>query len=146
MGKLKAKFENFRFKGTLTIVLVFALIAALLFVELRGVQIYYNSRHLGPLPPDLVVTNEAAYNVQAEDTLLLYSSTEPASASAYREFQVILRDMKWGTRTVDISSDNVPELEAYDTVILLLADLSQLENSLVDICAWVRSEIGRAHV
>ena len=139
MGKLKAKFENFRFKGTLSIVFLFALIAVLLFVELRGVQIYYNKKHLDPLPADRVVTVEAACGVQPKDTLLLYSSKEPASAAAYQEFQVILRDMKWGTTTVDVSSQSVPKPEKYDTVILLLSDLTQLGEKLIDICDWVRS-------
>lgn len=139
MGNLKAKFENFRFKGTLSIVFLFALIAVLLFVELRGVQIYYRKKHLDLLPADQVVTGEAACSVQPKDTLLLYSSKEPASAAAYQEFQVILRDMKRGTTAVDVSSRSVPAPEKYDTVILLLTDLSQIGDTLIDICDWVRS-------
>ena len=139
MGKLKTKIKNFRFKGILMIVFVFALIAMLLFVELRGVQIYHNKKHLDLLPPEKVVTNEVAYRAQAKDTLLLYSSKEPASAAAYEHFQVILRDMKWGTRMLDISAQSIPELEAYDTAILLLSDLSQLGDKLITICDWVRA-------
>ena len=52
MGNLKAKIKNFRFKGTLTIVLVFALIAAILFVELSGVQFNYNQKALELLPKE----------------------------------------------------------------------------------------------
>ena len=138
MGKLKTKFENFRFKGTLSIVCIFALIAVLLFVELRGVQIYYNKKHLDPLPPDRIVTNAAACSMQSEDTLLLYSSQEPLSEAAYQQFQVILRDMKWGTTFVDVSARRVPSLERYNRVIVLLSDLAQLGDNLISICDWVR--------
>ena len=46
MGSLREKLNHFRFKGTLAIVLVFALIAAILLVELSGVQVQYNQKTL----------------------------------------------------------------------------------------------------
>jgi hypothetical protein len=104
--------NHFRFKGTLMIVFIFALISGVLLVELSGVQIYHNKKQLEFLPKDKVVTNEAAYSIQQEDVLLLYSSADSASASAYQQFQIILRDMKWGTRALDISVQSIPEPEA----------------------------------
>ena len=64
MGILKAKWNNFRFKGILAIALVFALIAAVLLVELSGVRFRYTQKTLDLLPKEKIVTK-----VQAGRTL-----------------------------------------------------------------------------
>ena len=138
MENLKAKIEQFRFKGTLMVVLIFALISVLLIVELSGVQIHYNKKHLELLPPEKVVTNESAYNLQSKDILMLYNSKNSASAAAYDQFLVMLRDMKWGTKTVDVSTQRIPEFKTYNAVIILLSDLSAVGDKLIEICDWVR--------
>ena len=56
MGKLKAKFDNFRFKGILVIAIIFAFISAVLFVELSGVQVNYAQKTFSFLPQDRIVT------------------------------------------------------------------------------------------
>ena len=55
MGSLKAKLQNFRFKGTLMIVLVFALIATILFIELSGVRYRYAQKEITLLPEEKIV-------------------------------------------------------------------------------------------
>ena len=46
MGKLKAKFDQFRFKGILVITFIFALISIVLFIELSGVQVNYTQKKM----------------------------------------------------------------------------------------------------
>ena len=142
---MRAKINNFRFKGTLMIVFIFALISGLLLIELSGVQIYHNKKQLEFLPKDKVVTNEAAYSIQQEDVLLLYSSADPASASAYQQFQIILRDMKWGTKAVDLSDESIPDIKDHTLVIVLFSDLSYVGDRLIDICNWVRDDGGNVY-
>lgn len=145
MGKLTAKIKNFRFKETLVIVIVFAVIAGILLVELSGVQIYYNKKLLEFLPKDKIVTNDAAYSMQKEDVLLIYSSTDPVSASAYEQFRLILRDMKWGTKVVDVDDESIPDPQNHRLVILLFSDLSYVGDKLIDICNWVQEDGGNAY-
>ena len=145
MGNIKAKMRHFRFKGTLMIVFIFALISGVLLVELSGVQIYHNKKQLEFLPKDKIVTNDAACSLQQEDVLLLYSSADPASAMAYQQFQVILRDMKLGAKVVDLPSESIPDIKDHSLVIVLFSDLSYVGDRLVDICNWVRDEGGNVY-
>ena len=145
MGKLKAKFDSFRFKGTLVIVLVFALIASILLVELSGVQFQYNRNKLELLPEGKIVTKASAYDSLKKDVLLLYKSTDGASANAYEQFEVILQDMKWGANVVDMAVSSLPDYRSYRLIIALFTDLSPLGNALIDICNWVREEGGNVY-
>ena len=137
MGKLKAKFDQFRFKGILVITLVFALISIVLFIELSGVQVNYTKNKMVFLEKDQVVTKEQACGELEKDTLLLYSSADKASASAYEQFAVILDDMKVGTLAVDLAHASIPNYQSYSVVIVLFSDLSYIGEELISICKWV---------
>lgn len=139
MGKLKAKLDAFRFKGILSIVLVFALIAVVLFVELSGVQVRYAKKSLELLPKDKIVTKAQACANLDKTTLLLYSKEDKASMGALEQFDLILSDMKIGTTKVDLSVSEIPSLNEYSVVIILFSDLSFVGEPLVDICKWVHS-------
>lgn len=145
MGDLTGKVNSFRFKGTLAVVAVFALIAAILFVELLGVQFNYGQKSLELLPQKYVVTKSAAFDALEKDTLLLYSSAEASSLNAYEQFEVILTDMKVGTNVVDLSSQAVPPFEDCKVVIVLLGDLSPLGDTLISLCQWVRDDGGNVY-
>ena len=137
MGKLKAKFNNFRFKGILVIAIIFAFISAVLFVELSGVQVNYAQKTFSFLPQDRIVTKKMACSDLERDTLLLYSSKDKASDLAYEQFAVILDDMKVGTEVVDLAYNSIPDYQHCSVVILLFSDLSHVGEELIDICDWV---------
>ena len=137
MGKLKAKFDNFRFKGILVIAFIFALISIVLFVELSGVQFHYTQKALAFLSQEQVVTKEQAVSQLEQDTLLLYSSKDKASLSAYEQFVVILNDMKVGTTFVDLAYAPIPNYRSYSAIIILFSDLSYVGEELIPICEWV---------
>jgi len=145
LENLKAKLDNFRFKGTLVIVLVFAMIAAILFVELSGVQVYYNQKTLELLPKDKIVTKAEAYGSLGQDVLLLYSHADAASRNAYEQFEVILSDMKWGTKAVDLAEHSIPSFDGYRVVIVLFSDLSFVGEKLIDLCNWVSRDGGNVY-
>ncbi len=145
MGKLIAKFRNFRFKGTLTIVIVFALIAAILLVELSGVKFNYTQKELSLLPKEKIVTKAEACSMVKQDTLLLYSSSDKASMNAFEQFEVILSDMRWGTKVIDLSKEAAFQISDYSVVVILFSDLSNVGERLIDICNWVRDEGGNVY-
>ena len=145
MGNLKAKFENFRFKGTLVIAVVFALIAAILFIELSGVKANLSQNTLELLPKEKIVTKDMAYSGLKEENLLLYSTEDPASSAALEQFDVILADMKWGTRKVNLAESEIPDFRDYKVVIILLADLTHVGDKITDICNWVHDDGGNVY-
>ncbi len=52
--------------------------------------------------------------------------------------------MKVGTDVVDLQSDSViPDYDEYETVVVLLSDISPLKEKLLELCDWV-SEGGNA--
>lgn len=137
MGILKAKLENFRFKGTLAIVLIFALIAAILFIELSGVRFNYTQKKLDLLSKEQIVTKSQAYSMTKKDTLLLWSKNEPASLDAYSDISVIISDMKIGVDEVDPTVSVLPDFSKYKAIIILFSDLSYIGEQIIDICEWV---------
>jgi len=142
LGSLKAKIQNFRFKGTLMIVLVFALIAIILFIELSGVRYRYAQKELTLLPKEKIVTKTVALNNIKKDTLLLYSSNDKASLNAFAQFKVVLADMKYGTNALDLANEEINEIENYSVIIILFSDLSHVGEKLIDICDWVHDDGG----
>lgn len=138
MGHLRRKAQRFQFKSILTIALVFALIAVILFVELTGVQFRYVKRKLELLQKDQIVTKEQSCAALEIDTLLLWNRDEESSSSAMEEFEVILADMKVGYRSVDISKEEIPDYAPYQVVIPLLENLTPMGDKLQELCQWVR--------
>ena len=138
MEKLRTEWNRFRFKGVLAIALVFALIAAILLMELSGVRFRYTQKSLDLLPEEQVVTKAEACTTLYNDTLVLYSNKDRASVPALEQFAVILQDMKVGAVTVDLSTQAIPEFSNFSVMIVLLSDLSHLGNTLIEVCEWVR--------
>ena len=137
MGELIRRVREFRFKGILVILLVFALMAAVLLVELSGIRANRYARRLELLPSEKIVTLAEALAAQPKSTLVLYNSAEDSSSLAALQLEVMLRDMKVGSQWVDLALDAVPAVDTYQTVILLLSDLSVLGESLSALCDWI---------
>ena len=145
MGNLKAKIQNFRFKGTLMIVLVFALIATILFIELSGVRYRYAQKELTLLPEEKIVTKTEALSAVKKDTLVIYSTADKASSEAYPQFEVMLTDMKKGNVAIDLAKNPIPEFKDYSIIIILFTDLSFVGAPIIDICNWVHDDGGNVY-
>lgn len=64
-------------------------------------------------------------------------SSQEESEQAWIEFQRIFMDMRVGTDVIDVQKDTIPDLDAYEIVVLLLSDLDPLKEKVLDICEWV---------
>jgi len=137
LGKLIKKLTDFRYKGILAIVFVFALISAILFVELRGVQANYTSTALDMLPAEKIVTKADANQRLSRDVLIVWDSEKADSQAIFAEFEVILDDMKIGRDPIDLQTETLPSFEQYQTVVILMSDLSPLGEEVVDLADWV---------
>lgn len=70
--------------------------------------------------------------------LVLRNSEDEASVAAWEQFQQIFKDMKVGTDVVDLqSASSIPDYHAYETVVVLLSDVSTLKENLMELCDWV---------
>lgn len=54
-------------------------------------------------------------------------SSQEESEQAWIEFQRIFMDMRVGTDVIDVQKDTIPDLDAYEIVVLLLSDLDPLK-------------------
>lgn len=137
MGKLRNVVRHFQFKGILVITFIFALMAAILWVELTGVQINYATKTLTLLPKEAVKTKEEALSDVRVDTLLLWDSENSYSVEALEQFDVILMDMKVGCEKADVQKKSAFDFSKYNVVIVLLSDLSPMGEDIVPLCEWV---------
>ena len=137
MERLRAKLAAFEYKGLAAITIVFAVITVILFLERSGIQYQYNKLSLSFLPSDATMPKAEALAQVPKDCLLLYSSEIVESRQALEEFEMILTDMKVGHDTVDIAEVDDYDFNDYATAILLINNLSYLQDKLMELDAWV---------
>lgn len=56
---------------------------------------------------------------------------------ALPEFERMFMDMRVGIEVVDVSSQALPDFSAYETVVVLLTDLSPLKEEVLALASWV---------
>ena len=143
MVRLKS-LKTFPFKSMLVILCVFMMMAVVLFAERSGIQYTEKNRKVAYLDREEVVTEQTAVKSLPKTCLVLRNSADEASEQAWTQFQQIFKDMKVGTDVVDLKSDSViPDYDEYETVVVLLSDISPLKEKLLELCDWV-SEGGNA--
>ena len=134
MVRFIKKNRNFQFKGILMILGCFILIAAVLFAERSGVQYQEKKRQISYIDKDKIITEKEAADSLKKTCLVLCDSSQEESEQAWIEFQRIFMDMRVGTDVIDVQKDTIPDLDAYETVVLLLSDLDPLKEKVLDIC------------
>ena len=133
------KVKAFQFKGILVILGCFLLIGAILFAERSGLPYREKAKKLTYLDADKVVTEETAVKTLKPTCLVLTDSSQADSTVAWIQFEQIFKDMKVGTDLVDVNHESIPDdLSDYETVVVLLSDLSPLKENVLKISDWVK--------
>ena len=133
------KVKAFQFKGILVILGCFLLIGAILFAERSGLSYREKAKKLTYLDADKVVTEETAVKTLKPTCLVLTDSSQANSTMAWIQFEQIFKDMKVGTDLVDVNHESIPDdLSDYETVVVLLSDLSPLKENVLKISDWVK--------
>ena len=133
------KVKAFQFKGILVILGCFLLIGAILFAERSGLSYREKAKKLTYLDADKVVTEENAVKTLKPTCLVLTDSSQANSTMAWIQFEQIFKDMKVGTDLVDVNHESIPDdLSDYETVVVLLSDLSPLKENVLKISDWVK--------
>ena len=137
MARLKS-LRTFPFKSMLVILCVFLMIAMVLFAERSGIQYKEKKRKISYLDQEKVVTEQTAVKSLPKTCLVLRNSEDEASEQAWIQFQQIFNDMKVGTDVVDLHvTSSIPDYHGYETVVVLLSDISPMKENLLELCSWV---------
>ena len=129
--------RKFRFKGMLIVLLVFLLMGAVLYAERSGIRYQETARQISYMEPEQVVTEKEAVKALKTTCLVLTDRTQEASMQAWPEFERMFMDMRIGVEAVDVSSQELPDFSAYETVVVLLSDLSPLKEEVLELASWV---------
>ncbi len=137
MESLKSKIVKFRYSGVIAVVLVFALISFILFLERSGIKFNYNASKLDFLPEEAAFTKAQACATLDKNALVLWNSGKADSKEAMEQFEVILTDMKQGFESLDLAKDELCDFDDYETVIVLLSELDVLGVDIISLCDMV---------
>ena len=138
MAGLINSLKNIPFKSMFVIFGVFMMIAAVLFAERSGIQYKEANRKVVYLDKEEVITEEEAVRSLKKSCLVLRDSRDEASEQAWVQFQQIFKDMKIGVNAIDLSDTSpIPDYNGYETVVVLLRNVSTLKENLINLCEWV---------
>lgn len=131
------RWKTFRYKGLMVILAVFLVIGLILFAERSGIQYIETDRQVSYLDEE----ESAAAGETAKELhpvcLVLMDSKNATSVAAWEEFERILSDMKVSCQVVDVAVDTLPAYEDFETVVLLLTDVSPLKEEVLELADWV---------
>lgn len=130
---------HFRWTGMLVVWAVFIAMAAVLLVERAGVQYSSTQHELGMLADNDAVQASAAIAGSKPTCLVITDSSQYDVADAREQFVQILLDMKIAHRDVDLATDGaaaIPDLAAFERVIVLMPSLDALGTHLSDLASW----------
>lgn len=131
--------KNFRFKGMTVIFCVFLLMAGILYMERSGIRYQERTRKISYLENSEVVTEKQAVETLKKTCLVLMDSGQENSVQAWEQFERIFMDMKVGIDRIDVAKqEQIPELENYETVVVLISDLNVLKEEVLEISDWVK--------
>lgn len=128
--------HRIRYGGLLIIWGVFLLIGIILMKERSGIKTsegkfedVYLSREEVEHPDDVT-------EYRSECIVLTDSSAEN-SVEAEEQFRQILKDMRVEADYVDVSQGGIPAFENYKTAVILLSDLSRIQDNIWQLTDWV---------
>lgn len=139
LRRFKKRFLQFRYNGMLVVILMFALMSVVIFIERSGIQYNYNKISLPFLETSKIVTKSQANESLEKNTVLLWDSEEIGSVEAYEEFILILSDMKVGFDAVDLSKSAFPDLTKYSKAVVLISDLAPMGENVITLSEWAYS-------
>ena len=137
MVRFIKKIRNFQFKGIFDDPGLFYTDRGCAFCRKIWGSIPGKKRQISYIDKDKIITEKEAADSLKKTCLVLRDSSQKESEQAWIEFQRIFMDMRVGTDVIDIQKDTIPDLDAYETVVLLLSDLDPLKEKVLDICEWV---------
>lgn len=116
---------------------VFVIVAIFLFLERMGIQHTAELFKSPYIPSNDIVTEDVLTRLE-KNTLLVVNTKEDNSVLAATQFKQILNDMRVGYEIVDMATQEMPDVREYDTVVILIPDLSPMGEGLIELFDWVK--------
>lgn len=139
MDRFIKSMKAFPFKGMLVIWGIFMLMGAVLFAERSGIHYEGSKSQSAYLSENQIVTEKEAVKELKKTCLVIMDSQQESSQLAWEQFERIFQDMKVGTDVADLKTDTLPNLDSYETVVVLMSDLEPLKEGIIEISNWVKS-------
>lgn len=134
------KWKGFRYKGLLGILLVFLFMGGILFAERSGIRYTLEKQENTYLDRGEAPSAKEVFQELPRTCLALTDSSNEGSQALTEEFSRIFLDMKVGYDLVDVRSleenQSLP-FENYETVVVILSDMSTLKQEVLHLASWV---------
>lgn len=135
------RWKRFQYKGLLGVFCVFLLIGALLFAERRGIRYQIEGGAGAYIDKEEALTAQEVQKTLSPSCLVLMNGDQQDSCSAAEQFKQIFLDMKVGYDLLDVAElteKTEISYDSYETVVVLLSDLSPLKKQVLTLADWVK--------
>lgn len=99
---------------------IFMLMGVVLFAERSGIHYEGSKSQSAYLSENQIVTEKEAVKELKKTCLVIMDSQQESSQLAWEQFERIFQDMKVGTDVADLKTDTLPNLDSYETVVVLI--------------------------
>ncbi len=131
------QWKQFQYKAIAKVLAAFLFVALILFIERGGVRYHTVSENLEFLTKEQSISAERAAKELKTTCLVLADSRQTNSVLALEQFEQIFLDMKVGWKLIDVSKDELPSFEDFETVVVLMGDISPLQEHVLNLADWV---------
>lgn len=132
--------KRFRWKNLVRVWAVFMAIALVLLAQTLGIHYGATKFTLKYMARNEAIPAQNAIMGQRATNLMLVDSSQDGVDEAEAMMKQVLLDMKVPTATVDLAKtdpDDIPSLNRYRTVLIVMPELDSLGDELVSIMRWV---------
>ena len=132
--------KRFRWKNLVRVWAVFMAIALVLLAQTLGIHYGATKFTLKYMARNEAIPAQNAIMGQRATNLMLVDSSQDGVDEAETMMKQVLLDMKVPTATVDLAKtdpDDIPSLNRYRTVLIVMPELDSLGDELVSIMRWV---------
>lgn len=132
--------KRFRWKNLVRVWVVFMAIALVLLAQTLGIHYGATKFTLKYMARNEAIPAQNAIMGQRATNLMLVDSSQDGVDEAEAMMKQVLLDMKVPTATVDLAKtdpDDIPSLNRYRTVLIVMPELDSLGDELVSIMRWV---------
>lgn len=118
------------------ILLCFFVLASIIFAERSGIRYVVSDHKAAYLP--ISFDSGRKDSGDEKSCLLIVDSSEAVSVLAEAELIQILTDMRVGFHRMDIATEALPDLSAYQTAVVAVTNLDHMGEAVLELCQWVR--------
>ncbi|KRL04511.1 hypothetical protein FD46_GL001642 [Liquorilactobacillus oeni DSM 19972] len=118
--------------------LTFFIIAVILFFERSGIHYTQPAKQINYLPTAKVMRAEDAIKKVPTNCLILTDTSDPNTKPARQQIKKVLLDMKVGYKTTDLAKESLPNLDQYQTVVVLIENISIFKSQEVQFANWIK--------